>query len=409
LKGAIIINGNIRFETDFVYKFRDKILDSIHTNPSVKETKKVLLITAAWRKNEYNESHVKNALRDIGVRSIFKDGYDKNIQNLAIYHEFNKFKAAEPEIYNFYHEKQENIIAIKEFYRKKNSKLVTLLKEQNKSIKEEFPGTTLAEVMDYNVQKESATLIDKDIREHRFHYYCRDIQHTMNTIVDMDNEMVEICREIDDYFFKKSNVMENPTYKKMKKKFEKRILSANSIFIFGGHVAVLLNRLNFFKLKGAFLKALANGANFYTVSAGSDVLCDKIILYGWVDMANPEPEADFEFFDNGFGLITKLTVFPHCHDRIKHDDIDTLSYLAHRFKSHLCVGLDQHSFLKLETYIDEEGKMYERYESVGKDEGVYVFDRSGKKIVKKYGEELDIPGSKLYETLHHPWEDGNWP
>lgn len=409
MKGAIVLNGNIRFETDFVYKFKDKILESIHSDPKVRETKKVLLITAAWQKNEYKESHVKESLGNIGIKSIYKDGYDKNIQNLAIYHEFNKFKAEEPDVYRFYHEKQENIIAIKEFYRKKNAKLVTLLKDQNMRIKEEFPGMTLARVMDYDVEKESATLVDKDIREHRFHYYCRDIQHTMKTIVDMDNEMVDICREIDEYFFKKSNIMENPTYERIKKKLESRILSANSIFIFGGHIAVLLNRLNFFKLKGAFLKALANGTNFYTVSAGSDVLCDKIILYGWVDMANPEPEADFEFFDNGFGLITKITVFPHCHDRIKHDDIDTLTYLARRFKSHLCVGLDQHSFLKLETYIDDSGKMYERYMSVGKEEGVYVFDRSGEKIIKNYGEELDIPGSKLYEKLHHPWEDGNWP
>ena len=409
MKGSIILNGNINFESDFIYTFKDKILSSIHSDPKVRESKKALLITAAWRKNEYQEQHVKEALRNIGIKSVFKNGYDENIQNLAIYHEFNKFKKRVPDIYKLYHEKQENIIAIKEFYRRKNASLVNLLKKQVRLLKLKFPGTTLADILDYDIKKEASTLIDKNIEEHLFHYYCRDIQHTMNTIISMDDEIIEICREIDDYFFKKSQVAEDPIYKKIKKKLEERILSANSIFIFGGHVAVLFNRLNFFKLKGAFLRALASGTNFYTVSAGSDVLCDKIILYGWIDMDNMDPNADFEFFDNGFGLITKLTLFPHCHDRIKHDDPDSLTYLAYRWKSHMCVGLDQHSFLKLETYLDERGKMYERYVSIGKDEGVYVFDKSGKKIILNYGEELDMPGSKLYESRHHPWEDGRWP
>lgn len=409
MKGTIVLNGNIEMEADFIRQFKDMILSSNHTDPHVKDSKKALLITAAWRKNEFQEDHVKEALRKIGIPSIYKDGYDKNIQNLAVYHEFNVFREKEPELYRLYHEKQENIIAIKEFYRSKNAHLVALLKNQTRLAREQFPETSLARMMDYNVEKESENLVDMDSRAHRFHYFCRDIQHTIKTIIEVDNEMIQICQEIDDYFFKKSNIAENPTYREIKEKLEKRILSSNSIFIFGGHVAVLLNRLNFFKLKGAFLKALARGTNFYTVSAGSDVLCDKIILYGWVDMENPDPNADFEFFDNGFGLITKLTVFPHCHDRIKHDDPDTMTYLANRFKSHLCVGLDRNSFLKLETYLDEEGKMYERYVSIGKKEGVYVFNRSGKKTVKTYRQELEIPGSKMYETVHYPWKDGVIP
>lgn len=403
MKGSIILNGNIQHETDLIYQFKDKILSSIHNDPKVRENKKVLLITAAWTKSEYEEGHVKAALRDIGIPSIMENGYDSNIQNLAIYHKFNEFRAAEPEIYKFYHEKQQNIIALKEFYRRKNGALVNLLKEQLKHFRIKFPNVSLAKVMDYNIEKESAALVEKDISQHLFHYFCREIQSIINNIIEMDNEMIEVCREIDDYFFSKSKVMENPLYIKIKELLEKRIASSNSIFIFGGNVAVLFNRLNFFKLKNAFLRALANGTNFYTVSAGSDVMCDKIILYGWADLDSTDPEADFEFFDNGFGLITKITVFPHCHERIKHDHPDTLTYLAHRFKSHLSVGLDENSFLKLETYIDEAGKMYERYVSAGKREGVYVFDKSGKNIVKYYGEELEIPGSKIYERTHQPW------
>lgn len=406
MKGSIILNGNIEFEIDYIYKYKDKLLTSIHEDEQIRRNRKVLLITAAWRKDEHKEEHVKDALRKIGIPSIMRNGYDVNIQNLSIYHEFNRFRKEMPDIYKFYHEKQTNIIAVKNFYRKKNHSLVNILKHQVKQIKEEFPGISFADVMNYNVKEETKRLTEKNTSEHRFHYYCRDVQYTLKHISDMDNEMEAVSREIDDYFFKKSRVEENSLYQEQKKMFEERILSANSIFIFGGHVAVLMNRLNFYKLKDAFRKALARGTNFFTVSAGSDVLCDKIILYGWVDLEHPDPMRDFEYFDKGFGLIQKLTLFPHCLDRIKTDDPDTLSYLAHRFHGSICVGLDQLSFLKLETYKDFSGKIYERYVSVGKEEGVYVFDKSGKRIVKSYGEELEVPGSKIYEEHQgrQPWK-----
>jgi hypothetical protein len=397
MKGSIILNGNIRFEVDYIFKFRERLLSSNHVDPEIQKNKKVLLITAAWRKEEYNEQHVKKALSDIGIPSIMKDGYDVNIQNLAIYHEFNRFRESEPELYRLYHEKQENIKAVKNFYRKKNLSLVDILKSQMKQVKEEFPGTAFSQVMDYCVEGEICGLVHKDVRQHRYHYYCRDIQNTLKQIRDMDSEMEAVSREIDEYFFNKSRVEDNPTYQSQKKLFEERILSSNSIFIFGGHVGVLMNRLNFYKLRDTFRQALKNGTNFYTVSAGSDILCDKIILYGWVDLEHPDSRRDFEYFDKGFAFISKVTLFVHCQERIKTQDPDTLSYLAHRFRSSICVGLDQLSFLCLETHRDPDGSIYDRYVSVGRDESVYVFDKSGRLIEKRLGEELEVPGTKIFE------------
>jgi hypothetical protein len=401
MKGSIILNGNIKFEPDYIHEFKHKILSSVHIDPEVRKNKKALLITAAWQKSEYDEEHVKKALRDIGIPSVIKDGYDVNIQNLGIYHTFNEFKKAEPQLYCFYHEKQQNIKSIKEMYRNKNNSLVRILKEQVKKIKEEFPGTTFHDIMEYNIKDGFSSLMEtdeKDLQKQRYHYYCRDIQYTLKHIRDIDYEIAAVSREIDSYFFKKSKISEIPLYQAQKQEMEERILSSNTIFIFGGNVAVLLNRLSFYQLKDTLKKALINGANFFTVSAGSDILVEKIILYGWVDLEHPEPWQDFEFFDNGFGLITKLTLFPHCVDRIKMQDPDTRSYLAYRFQGTNCVGLDQRSFLKLETYMDENDKLYERFVSVGKDEGVYLFDKSGNLHVKEYGEELNIPGSKLHEN-----------
>lgn len=388
MRGSILFNGNVDRESDFIVRFRDRILASNHEDPAIRQSKKVLMITAAWKKDEYNEGHIRAALNGIGIASRYENGYDANIQNLAVYHEFNLWKAKEAEPYRQYHAKQEVMKQIKQFYRRKNSQLVHLLKEQAQALKQSFPELSLGEVLQYPVHSMRKDLAVLTPRQLQLHYWTQDLQETMASIVANDEKMVDICNELDLSFQAASGVMQNPLYREIKKRLEERILSANSIFIFGGYVAVLWNRLNFFKLKGALVEALRRGTNFYTVSAGTGVLCNSIILYN--DYADDRHVAsDFEFFDNGFGLVSKIQVFPHCMDRIKTDDPDNLAYLAHRFRASCCVGMNQESYLLLDTRL-EGGKPVEHFTSVGEKDGVYVFDRLGRKTVKRQGEELGL-------------------
>lgn len=346
------------------------------------------MVTAAWKKNEYSEGHVRKALNGIGIQSHYEGGYDTNIQNLAVYHEFNSLRTKETELYRQYHAKQEVIKEVKQFYRRKNTLLVGLLREQNQLIKKSFPESSLGGVLSYPVQSMRKDLPGLSPRQLQYHYCCQDIQETMKSIISNDSKMVDICNELDLYFQASSGVTQNPVYKEIRRRLQDRILSANSVFIFGGHVAVLYNRLNFFKLKDAFVEALKRGTNFYTVSAGTGVLCNSIILYD--DFANGKPMvSDFEFFDNGFGIVTQVQVFPHCMDRIKTEDPDNLAYLAHRFQSSCCVGMNQESYLLMETKL-KGGQRKEHFTSVGEKDSVYVFDSRGRKVVKRFGEELDL-------------------
>ncbi|MEW6283107.1 MAG: hypothetical protein AB1758_31125, partial [Candidatus Eremiobacterota bacterium] len=120
------------------------------------------------------------------------------------------------------------------------------------------------------------------------------------------------------------------------------------------------------------------GTSFYTVSAGSLLMCDRIIVYD--DFAREGHE--FNLFNRGFGLVRHLQLFPHCMDRIQTDDPDNLSYLAYRFQHRLCVGMNKDSFLLLEGDLAT---------SVGKRDGVYVFDPSGEKVRYDYLEALATP------------------
>jgi hypothetical protein len=398
MKGSIVFNGNIQLETDFIEAFQSHILNSHHQDPTVRASRKVLLITAAWQKREFKESHIKRALYQIGIPPHFEGGYDQNIQNLSIYHDFNYFRDKEPGLYWLYHSKQQVIQQVKLFYREKNAGLIRILQKQLSLLKDSFGGMSLARALGYDLTQGNARLHALKPLELLYHYACQDIQGTMEKIRENDAQMLRVCHEIDDYFFSTSQVAQDPLYQALKKQLEERILSANSIFIFGGHIAVLWNRLNFFKLKDVFVEALNRGTNFYTVSAGSLCLCDYLVVFDdnsneWTGSARM---YDYELFDQGFGLVTKVQLFPHCRDYIFMEDPDTIAYTAARFNRSVCVGLDQNSFLMMETYRDGSSE-YERFSSVGKQEGLYVFQPSGDVKITQRGDELILPGTRFYK------------
>lgn len=401
MKGYIVFNGNIKFETDFINKFKDMILSSNHIDPQVRDSKKVLLITAAWQKREFKENHIKQGLYNIGIQPNFKGGFDQNIQNLSVYHDFNIFKKEVPSIHDFYHSKQKVIQKVKEFYREKNSGLISILQKQLSILKGTFRGVTLAKVLSYDVSNKAKSINSINQWELLYHYACQDIQSTISKLRENDEQMIGVCKEIDDYFFTNSNIMENKVYIQLRNQLKERILSSNTIFIFGGNVAVLYNRLNFFKLKDTFVEALNRGTNFYTVSAGSLSLCDNIVVFddNSNEWTNSNNLFDFELFDVGFGLVKKIQIFPHCKDYIHMDDPDTITYTAERFNRSMCVGLDQESFLLLQTY-EENGKEYERFTSVGNTEGLYLFNKDGTIKTTNFGEELVLEGTKAFENAY---------
>ena len=392
MKGHILFNGNIQFEGDFIRRHSDLLLESHHVDPEVRKWRKVLLVTAAWQQREFEEGHIKEEIAQIGIPSRVEGGFEQNIQNLGVYHEFNRFREKSPTIYEHYHQKQEVVLRTKIFYRRKNVEFVAILRDQTKMMKETFPGVTLAHILDYDVLHHEGDLTHFDERELLFHYACQDVQDTLHKIRENDELMLRICRQIDSYFRDRSRVDENPTYIAIRDELRDRILSANSIVIFGGHMPVLLNRLRFFRLDDVFHEALNRGTNFYTISAGSMSLAEKVIVYD--DFHTDEygrRQKEFEFFDKGLGLVTKVQLFPHCMDRIQTDDEDNLSYLAHRFASGPCVGLNEESYLLVETVSDQvTGGVRDRFLSIGERDGVYVFDRTGKKNCRSRGEEVHV-------------------
>lgn len=379
MRGRIIFNGNIRAERDFVYKARDTLLGSRHQDEEVRQSRKVLLITAGWGEEEHQEGHLKEALREIGIPSRFRGGYDENIQNLSAHHAYLDFCRREPELAERWSKREGLIHSSRRFYLEKNAFYASQLRRTLASLKEHCPERSLAQVL-AEARQSSSPPAHFDGDRLLAHFLGLDLRDTIARLIENDDRMVELLHELDEHFVAGTGLHFNPTWLELRSALEQRILSANSIFLFGGHLGTLHRALNFFRLRDALLEALRRGASFYTVSAGSLILCERIIVYD--DFA--ADRSEFQLFDRGFGLVRRLQVFPHCMDRIQTDDPDNLCYLAYRFQNRTCVGLNQDSFLTMEA--DPEV----RCTSAGVRDGVYVFDSSGAKVRYDLGEEIPL-------------------
>jgi hypothetical protein len=129
------------------------------------------------------------------------------------------------------------------------------------------------------------------------------------------------------------------------------------------------------------LLTLRRGATFFSISAGALVLCEHVVIY---DNFSPDPaRREFRLYDRGLGLVSGLQILPHCMDRIHTDDPDNLAYLARRFSSTHCVGLNEESFL-----LVEPGRPSAT--AVGHHDGVFVFGPDGIKRRYAFGEAIPL-------------------
>lgn len=379
MSGRIIVNGNARAEADLIFDTKDAILASTHQDEAVRAERTTVLVTAAWGDNEHKESHIKKALYEIGMEPQYENGFDRRVVNLSAYHAFLEFQRREPRVAASYAERDELIRRTRAVYLEKNAFYTAHMRRAFDHLRQFLPERRLADVL--------ATLPSARHRiPGRFQgselladFLSEDLHDTVGRLVENDNRLTRLITDLDQQFREGVGLSYNRNWQELRQGLVSTLLSASTVLIFGGNLEALHRCLSFFDLRGAFVEALRRGTTFVTVSAGSLILCERIIIYD--DFAQGK---EFHLFDRGFGLVRGLQIFPHCDDRIQVDDSDNLAYLAHRFGERRCVGLNQGSYLLLEQ--DDESKAV----SLGTEDGVYVFDRSGEKRRYDRGEALAL-------------------
>ena len=209
---------------------------------------------------------------------------------------------------------------------------------------------------------------------------AREIGHELSDLVQNDRRMLASLAEAEASLAARTGLRLDPQWKKQQAILEQRILASDVILLPGGDPDLLLGALRFFDLKPALVEALRRGATFCSISAGSLVLCERVIVF---DDFSPDPSRrEFRLWNQGLGLVGGLQILPHCMDRIHTDDPNNLAYLARRFSSYVCAGLNEESFLLVEPSRS-------RATSVGEEDGVYVFGPEG--VKRRYGAGEAIP------------------
>lgn len=133
-----------------------------------------------------------------------------------------------------------------------------------------------------------------------------------------------------------------PVVQRLRERALDALQGARALVLTGGHVAVLLNRLQFFGVD-AMLRELADaGRPLVAWSAGAMVLSDRVVLY-YDDP--PDGPAYPELLDYGFGLYPGVVLLPHARQRLRLDDPLRVSSLAQRFAPAPCLGLENGAWL----------------------------------------------------------------
>jgi peptidase E len=135
--------------------------------------------------------------------------------------------------------------------------------------------------------------------------------------------------------------LERPAVREAIADVRRIIDQSGAVFVAGGHVAVLLNRL---RLLGG--EWLLSGKPVVAWSAGAMVMCEAVVLF---HDQPPQGASHSEVFDAGLGLVRNVMVFPHSQTRLKLHDATRVALLSRRFAPAACYTLDAGSCLHFDN------------------------------------------------------------
>jgi cyanophycinase-like exopeptidase len=111
----------------------------------------------------------------------------------------------------------------------------------------------------------------------------------------------------------------------------------HTIFIAGGHVAVLLNRLRLFGIE-----RLLRTRPVVAWSAGAMAISERVLLF---HDHPPQGAGNAEIFEAGLGLVRGAVFLPHASSRLALDDSTRVALLARRLSPSACLTLDDGTLL----------------------------------------------------------------
>ncbi|MBI2571225.1 MAG: Type 1 glutamine amidotransferase-like domain-containing protein [Candidatus Schekmanbacteria bacterium] len=406
--GLLFMNGNMAREEELVERFAPFIAEPRHEDPAVRTSRKVLLVTAAFMKgHEHRDRHLIAMFERLRIDAGWKGRYPTNIQNLSIYSMFEEFKEREPWIYRRYTEKQDMLKALKDEYHDKTIASVQRLWALKGELEQDFPALGLFELVraadwlsgsgELGDRGTDTVCVDLErlSRSPAALHRTGEIGRLLDHLVYTDRSVFYAIEQLESYFLSESGVRMSGVWQAQRANLVDRLRTCATVFIFGGRVYVLANRLRFYDLAPAFAEAVRRGTNIFGISAGTLVQTDRFSLA----FAGLSADADLVAADFGMGLVSGLRVLPHAEDFrfVREAERDVLSFFALRQPDAAAIGLSQRSVLMCERYYTQgAGQPATRYVSAG-EEPVLVFGPRGRCFKLRCGDELALPGAEFYK------------
>ncbi len=417
--GWVFQNGNIPRPKDLVRMFQKQILNPEHPDPEINERKRVVLVTAAFSSgHELHDRHLIQDFEEIGVDADWRDGYPTGVRNLAVWSAFKVWQKSEKWLYQRYTEKQDTVLAIKKDYLEKNQGYVERVFRRLGELSQRYRFLGLYEIYHLEAWRkdpesvlprtpEAAAAIRRDFealnRSPGDLSRADEIRNCLDHLMYKDSEVLAAIATVEGHFKMASGIAQSELYLRQREQLYDAIGKAATLFLYGGRVFVLMNRLRFYGLDEALRNAVRDGANVFGISAGA------LIQTGHFFLAEPHgsPGGHLMAADEGLGLVRGLRVFPHADDYYKYvreASRNDLSFFALRHEGCITVGLNQESVLLHERYhCAADDKVYLRYSSVGP-QPVLVFGPRGMRYEMGPGDELLLPGTRHYDgTARLAW------
>jgi hypothetical protein len=148
----------------------------------------------------------------------------------------------------------------------------------------------------------------------------------------LDRDHLARCRAVHAAFEDALAPRRRPVVARHIEELRAAIAGTDAVVIAGGHVAVLLNRLQLFGIA-----ELAGPRPIVAWSAGAMALTERVVLF---HDDPPHGQAISEVLDAGLGLAKGLVVLPEPRLRLRLDDAGRVGELAQRYAPATCVALD---------------------------------------------------------------------
>jgi len=362
MRGRILFNGNAGGE------LFDRI-SPVVLQPRDGRAPKVLLINAAWERTEHDDGGLRDGLRRHGVHDV---------TNLAVFSAFREFLDRRREVGDVFRELEALKDEVRKFYLERTGFFANLLRTGVRTARDRVPGFALGRLNERSPLRPGAALSTLELLENSL---GRELVSSIDALVANDERMLQSLTEAEEQLLTRTGVRLDVEWRQTRARLEAKVLDADVVLLPGGNPEALLGALRFFDLRPSLLESLRRGTTLVATSAGALVLCERMIVY---DNYSGDPhKRDFQLLDRGLGLVGGLQVLPHCMDRIQTDDADNLAYLARRFSSRTCAGLNQESYLLVDFAVPSAT-------SVGEHDGVYVFGPDGHKARFGRGERIPL-------------------